>query len=246
MPKILIFDLKGTMAHFRLPDTTVTHASYPFIPRTTLHGLLASVLGLESLDDGKGDNGSGYDNLVGIKLMSPVKSSFQKVSMLGKGWAGSSGDSFNRPVSIEVLVNPYYRIYYVGPYLDSLGDMIASRKSKYHTYLGSCFCPVVPRYVNMPNARELCPLPSPLATGTVVPTFVVERLIPQPGCEYARAGGFHYQHLGNRQFKGTLNMVYDVNGKSLLIEPRADLSEEPDLPVVKFFETEEGETVCMW
>lgn len=246
MPRILIFDLKGTMAHFRLPDTTVTHASYPFIPRTTLHGLLASILGLESLNGGQSGNGGEGDNLVGIRLMSPVKSSFQKVSMLGKGWAGSGSDSFNRPVSIEVIVNPHYRIYYTGPHLGELENMIDSGRSKYHTYLGSCFCPVVPKYVNTQSAKELHPVPSVLTTNTVVPTFAVERLIPQPGCEYARAGGFHYEHLGNRQFKGTLNMVYDMNGKSLAIEPRADFGKGPNEPIVEFFELEEGEVVCLW
>ena len=246
MPRVLVFDLKGSMAHFRMPDTTVTQASYPFIPRTALHGLLASILGLESLDNVQGEKGESEDNFVGVRLMSPVRSSFQKISMLGKGWAGSRRDSFNRPVSIEVIANPYYRVYYTGTYLDELEYMIASGRSKYHTYLGSCFCPVVPRYVDTQDAKHLDPIPPLLTTNTVVPTLAVERLIPQPGCEYARAGGFHYEYLGGRQFRGTLNIVYDVNGKPIVIEPSADFGKDPDEPRVKFFELAEGDIVCMW
>ncbi len=246
MPRILIFDLKAKMAHFRLPDTTVTHASYPFIPRTTLHGLLASILGLERLDSPVTEYKAESDNLVGISLMAPVKSCFQKMSMLGKGWAGSANDSFNKPVSIELIVDPYYRIYYTGPHLRALEAMIESSQSKYHTYMGSCFCPVVPKYVGTQDSMPLDSTPRTITTKTVVPSFVAERLIPQPGCEYARAGGLHYRYLGGRQFEGTLNMVYEVNGKPVLIELRSEFSEGLGKPLVKFFELDGGELICMW
>ncbi|NLI11745.1 MAG: CRISPR-associated protein Cas5, partial [Peptococcaceae bacterium] len=45
--KVLAFSLKSSVAHFRQPDTTATHATYPFPPRPTIHGLLASVLGID-------------------------------------------------------------------------------------------------------------------------------------------------------------------------------------------------------
>lgn len=246
MPRILIFDLKAKMAHFRLPDTTVTHASYPFIPRTTLHGLLASILGLESLESPAGEARTEPENLVGIRLMAPVKSSFQKVSMLGKGWAGSSRESFNKPVSIEVIVDPYYRIYYTGEHLQALEEMIKSNRSKYHTYMGSCFCPVVPKYVGTRDSRVLHKVSSAMITRTVVPSLVIERLTPQPDSEYARAGGLHYRYLGDRQFQGTLNMVYEVNGNPMAIELRTGFGEEPDEPLVKFLELDGGEVVCLW
>lgn len=246
MSRILIFDLKAKMAHFRLPDTTVTHASYPFIPRTTLHGLLASVLGLESLDSPAEEDEPELVNLVGLRLMAPVRSSFQKVSMLGKGWAGSSRESFNRPVSIEVIVNPHYRVYYTGAHLEALEDMIMSNRSKYHTYMGSCFCPVVPKYVGTEDSRQFCPGSNLLATRTIVPSFMVERLEPQPGCEYARAGGLHYKHLGGRQFSGTLNMVYEINGNPMVIQPKPGCGEKSNDPLVKFFELAGGEIICMW
>lgn len=249
MPGILVFDLRSKMAHFRLPDTTVTHASYPFIPRTTLHGLLASILGLESLDglmNSSEDHEYEPEHLVGLRLMAPVKSSFQKVSMLGKGWAGSSSESFNKPVSLEIIVEPHYRIYYSGPYLHELEDKLKSRQSKYHTYMGSCYCLVFPQYISTRDATEISSVPGLMTTQTVVPSFMVERLVPQPGCEYARAGGLHYRYLGGRQFSGTLNMVYEVAGKPMVFAPRGQAPESQAEPLVRFFELDGGETICMW
>ena len=47
MSRILAFDLRGPLAHYRRPDTLGTHASYPFITRTALRGLISAVLGLD-------------------------------------------------------------------------------------------------------------------------------------------------------------------------------------------------------
>lgn len=248
MPKILVFDLKSKIAHFRLPDTTVTHGSYPFIPRTTLHGLLASILGLKSLESPVDlDRKPEYEpeHFVGIRLMAPVKSAFQKLSMLGKGWA-PSGSAFNRPVSLEILVNPHYRVFYKGPYVKELETMIEQRCSKYHTYMGSCYCLVFPEYVDAVEARKYDVSSEWISTRTVVPSFVVDKLHPQPGSEYARAGGLHYRYLGGRQFSGTLNMVYEVCGNPLVFKPNTRVIEERKDPAVRFYEFEGGEIICMW
>jgi len=240
--QILIIDLKAKMAHFRLPDTTVTHASYPFIPRTTLHGLLASILGLEDLSQASDGSGSAV-NFVGLRLMSKVASSFHGMSMLGKGWAGSGSDSFNRPVSIEVLQNPYYRVFYTGSHFERLRDMVRANRAVYHTYLGVCYCPVFPRYVGSEFFSDIgCSFAGPLRVSSVVPSPAIKRINPAPGHIYARAGGFHYEHLGDREFRGTLNIVYEVNGKSLVIQPNPDADESK----VRFVRTESNEVICLW
>ena len=234
-------DLQAKMAHFRLPDTTVTHASYPFIPRTALHGLLASILGLKDLS--YVEDGTPAQNYVGVRLMSKVASSFHGMSMLGKGWAGSSSDTFNRPVSIEILQNPYYRVFYHGSHLEKLTDMVRSRRSVYHTYLGVCYCPVYPRYVGMMDFAEIdFESIGTIEVSSVVPSSAIKRLVPQPGHSYARAGGFHYEHLGNREFRGVIHMVYEVNGKSLVITPNPEI----DASKTKIACLANGEVSCLW
>src|SRR5436309_792200 len=103
MHTILIFDLRGPLAHFRRPDTLATHASYPFLTRTALRGLVGSVLGLTELP---------ADVWAGLRLMGPVRTVAQELSLHGKTWEARSGkkNEFHRPTSIELVVKPHYRV----------------------------------------------------------------------------------------------------------------------------------------
>lgn len=49
MDTVTVFELRGPIAHYRRPDTLGTHATYPFLPRTALRGLVGAILGLEDL-----------------------------------------------------------------------------------------------------------------------------------------------------------------------------------------------------
>lgn len=233
--RILVFELKGSLAHFRRPDTTVTHATYPFIPRTVLWGLLGSVLGVEQLTG---------ENWIGIQLMSPVHTVAQEVSMLGKGWVGGGG-SFNRPTSIELVVNPRYRVYYAGEHFNDLKDMIGNSCSHYHTYLGSAYCLTFPRYLETIEAEEITtPYPAQMSTRTVLPSHSVKQLDPQSGSQYGRVGGMQYQHLGNRTFSGTINLLYEVHGGLIKFEPVRTPS--LDAPPYRFLHISGDEVICLW
>src|SRR5947209_2475848 len=116
---VAVFDLRGTLAHFRRPDTLATHASYPFMPRTALRGLVAAVLGLGELP---------AEARAGLRLLNPVRTIAQELSMHGKTWEAGSGkpDSFLRPTSVELVVNPSYRVYYAGPLTGELAETLAA------------------------------------------------------------------------------------------------------------------------
>ncbi|MEG6615204.1 CRISPR-associated protein Cas5 [Peptococcaceae bacterium 1198_IL3148] len=229
-----MFDIKGNIAHFRRPDTTGTHATYPFITRTSLHGLIASVLGLEQLTG---------TNMIGIQLLAPICTRVQEMSMLGKGWLGESKSTFNRPTSIELVINPNYRIYYTGDHLEKLSDMLQHGRSHYHTYLGSAYCLTFPRYVECVEVETIVPQQDcALTCSTVVPSHVISSLMPAAGCQYGRVGGMHYQYLGERRFKGTINLIYETAGKTIVIKPKVSSTERP----VTFCMLPGKEVVCIW
>src|ERR1700676_851306 len=117
MNNVLVFDVRAPLAHFRRPDTLGTHASYPFITRTALRGLAASILGRTSLPP---------EVRAGVRLMKPVRTVAQELSMHGKTWEAGRGPPhpFQRPTAIELVVEPHYRIYYGGPYLEELSERI--------------------------------------------------------------------------------------------------------------------------
>lgn len=234
--QILIFELRGNIGHFRRPDTTVTHASYPFITRTVLSGLLASILGLERLSG---------ENWLGLQLLSRVQTVSQEMSMHGKGWLFGGDQQFNRPTAIELVVNPHYRVYYAGEHLERLSLLIKTNRSCYHTYLGSAYCLTFPKFRGIADAEDLRPSSDEvLETRTVVPSHAISRLIPREGSEYGRVGGMQYEHVGDRKFRGTINIVYEVAGRPIVLRPAQRVTEQ--LNPYRFLRLNTGEVVCLW
>lgn len=205
--KLLVFDLRGDLAHFRRPDTTATHASYPFITRTALRGLLGSILGLEHWAD---------EAWTGVQLLRPIVTRTQKLSLLGKGYFGSG--TFNRPTSVELVVKPHYRIYYCGERFDDLHTSISQGLAVYHTYLGSAFAPTKPRFVELLEVEAETPGQS-IDCLTIVPSHVVTNIEIQSGHQYVRAGGIPYHSLGERHFEGTMNFIYERSGQAMRFTP---------------------------
>lgn len=232
---VMVFDLRGSMAHFKRPDTLGTHASYPFITRTALHGLVASILGRESLPESP---------RCGIRLLRPVRTVAHEMSMLGKGWVGSGGQEFNRPTSIEIVVNPHYRVYYQGPLQEELEIRIRDGCSHYHTYLGSAYCLTFPVFQASYPDTEVRPLDQgdyeDMTCVSVVPSRAVSRLVPREKDEYARVGGILYEHLGNRRFEGSISLIYEVQGGPITFVPVVDSDRWA------FLELPEEGIVCLW
>jgi CRISPR-associated protein Cas5h len=236
----VLFDLRGALAHFRRPDTLGTHASYPFITRTALRGLVGSILGRDELSP---------ETRAGVRLLNPVRTVAQELSLHGKTWEARSGrpDSFHRPTSIELIVNPRYRIYFAGPDTDELGRRLSASQSQYHTYLGSAFCLTVPeraRQVEVGPPRPVQPR-EVLTCSTVVPAMAVARLMPESGRQYGRVGGLLREHVGpfhERRFRGTLAILYEVNGGPLTFEPAVS---SPDA-FWQFHDLPEEGLVCLW
>jgi len=233
--KVLVFDLQSKLAHFRRPDTTSTHVTYPFITRTALRGLVGSILGMEEF------RGEAW---TGIQLLSPVKTVSQELSLLGKGFLGGGGDAFNRPTSVELLVNPHYRIYYQGDYFEELASAIREQRSVYHTYLGSAFALTVPRFVQIAEMDMVLlegAVNRELHSRTVVPVHVIRRLSVHPHVQYGRVGGILYESIGGRRFRGAGHVIYEVEGRPIHFYPQSAAN-----PEVRLLETDGGEVVCLW
>jgi CRISPR-associated protein Cas5h len=237
MSFVVVFDVRGELAHFRRPDTLGTHASYPFPTRTALRGLIAAVLGETAWPDG---------GRAGLRLLGPVRTVAQQLSLHGKTWEAGSGRpaSFHRPTSVELVVQPRYRIYTAGPHADRLAGMVRAGKSRYHTYLGSAFCLTFPRWV---GAHESAPLDRTgrLECVSVVPSPAVGRLEMAEGSVCARVGGVLLEHLGpfaDRRFRGSTAVLYEPEGGPIAFEPAP---RGPDA----FWELHDlaGEgVVCLW
>lgn len=235
---LVVFEARGAVAHFRRPDTLGTHATYPFITRTALRGLIASLLGRDSLPE---------ETRCGVRLLSPIRTVTHELSMHGKTWEAGSGAeaSFSRPTSIELIVKPAYRLFYSGEFAGSLADRLRQSQSHFHTYLGAAYCLTFPRLVAALDPSQLEQLEwesaENLETWTVVPAKCVRRLEVTEGQQYARVGGVLYEHIGDRRFRGTINLLYEVHGKPICFEPNPDA----EVPVTFVRAANEG-VVCLW
>jgi CRISPR-associated protein Cas5h len=213
LSRLLVFDLKADVGHFRRPDTTATHATYPFITRTALRGLLGSILGMDRWDS---------EAWTGLQLLRPVVTRAQQLSLLSKFYLGAGGtkptNAFNRPTSIELVVKPYYRIYYSGDYFDELHGYIEQSLSVYHTYLGSAFALTKPRFIGIVEAKEQEP-EGVIECLSVVPSHLVDRLELTPGHQYMRAGGVPYHSIDKQSFEGTMNFIYERSGRTIHLKP---------------------------
>jgi len=199
----VVFEVKGTIAHFRRPDTTATHLTYPFITPLAAKGLVGAVLGITDFMT---------RDYVGIQLLNPVRTSAQQLSMLGK----EDGKTFNRPTTVELLVNPAYRIYYVGDeYVEELAENLRKRQYVYHTYLGVAYALTCPEFIQYYERVELISDEEIVETCSVVPINLIQELILQEDRYYSRAGGFLKDYLGERRFEKSISFIYEKDGRSI-------------------------------
>lgn len=213
--KLVSFEVKGHIAHFRRPDTTATHLTYPFITITAAKGLIGAILGIEDFQT---------NDQVGIQLLSPVRTIAQQLSMLGK----DSGSQLNRPTTIELIVCPRYRIYYAGEeYVEDLSEKLCNDFSVYPTYLGVAYALTKPFNVEISDVDEIIlQNDQPVQMVSVVPTTIIKKIMIENGKEICRAGGFLRYYKGKRTFSHSVDFLYERRGKPINIFISEDYKEK--------------------
>ena len=122
--KLLIFDLKGPMAHFRKYYTNSSSLSYLFPPRTVAIGLISGLLGWPSERYAKDKDATYYEKfddnacLISISVRSKVRRIMQTVNYIRtKKLAEVDGSAGGTQIPIEILLPEIaeelkYRVYF--------------------------------------------------------------------------------------------------------------------------------------
>lgn len=124
LEKVLVFDIKGPMAHFRKYYTNSSSLSYLFPPRTVVVGLIAGLLGLPSERHTKDREKTYYEKfdekrcLVAVSLRSKVRRIMQTVNYIRtKSLSEVNGSAGGTQTPLEILLPESdneitYRLYF--------------------------------------------------------------------------------------------------------------------------------------
>jgi CRISPR-associated protein Cas5h len=132
--KVLIFDVRGPMAHFRKYYTNSSSLSYLFPPRTVVTGLIAGLLGLPSEIYAKEDEEPYYErfggdiSLVAVSVRTKVTRMMQTVNYLATDdfptktpdkllWKMTGGEIGHTQIPLEIILPENgneitYRVYF--------------------------------------------------------------------------------------------------------------------------------------
>lgn len=162
MSKILVFDIKSKMAHFRKFYTNSSSLSYYFPPKTTVSGMIAALLGMQR---------DSYYEVLGepAKLAVQIRTALRKKLtvvnyLLVKEAEDIRGRKGGTQIPVEfVLSNDFregltYRVYFTHEdkaIYTSLKETLERRIYRYPLYAGITELPATAHYVGEFEGQEL-------------------------------------------------------------------------------------------
>jgi len=239
----LSFTVRGSWAHFRRVDTTTEKLTYRVIPRTTVAGLIAAVLGKPR--DSYYDTFAPDASAIAISPQSTLDTMSVPILTLPteegdiKTAEGVSGKTVVDPDRIEqerkrrtfeYIVDPAYRIDVVlddGATFDELREHLVENRSVYTPYLGKSECLASIEDVTLTTVRDGGDVD---AVESIVPE---EHVVPAPGTplQMERTPAYMAADDSGRHTTGFLSYAYAPGGTHLSAS---------DAPV----HSVDGRTVC--
>jgi len=130
--KILSFIIHGRFAHFCAPYTNVYRLTQPCPTKTAIMGFIGSIIGIEK------DDLSLYQQIqCGVEICDEYRT-ISMPYLTRQGFPGSSKNKESSRTSVEVIVNPKYRVYITGDdeLLSKIRDLMIQQKPVFTPYLG--------------------------------------------------------------------------------------------------------------
>src|SRR5579875_734073 len=154
MARVLVFDVWSRFAYFRRHYTTTTASSHPFITRSAIEGLVGAICGYSSEDY----PGLLWNAQIAISLIKQKDEDKDRITKLPFGVSYTTSDFWTQrvgrylksgggslehtpvPRSVEILIEPSYRIYFssnLNKVLEELSTNLKGHSTYYTPYLGS-------------------------------------------------------------------------------------------------------------
>jgi len=239
----LSFTVEGPWAHFRRIDATTEKLTYRVIPRTTVAGLVAAILGEPR--DSYYETFAPEASAIAISPQSDLETQSVPMLMLPttegdiKTAEGVAGKTVVDPEAIaterkrrtfEYIVDAAYRIDLVlddDETFDRLAEFLESGRAVYTPFLGKSECLANITDVNRSTVEEGGD------TDAISSTVPEQHLVPSPGTplRVERTPAYMAADEGGRKTTGFVSYGY---------APRDETLTAPDAPVT----TVENRTVC--
>lgn len=227
----LSFEIRGSWAHFRRVEGNIVKQTYRIIPRTTVAGIVAAMLGLDR-DSYYGSFDPGVST-VAVEPLAPLRTmnmpqntlSTAKEHMTTMPSRGHARISMPDPTKLrqqhnyEVLVDPAYRIDL------RLADDDLRRRLREHLREGTAYYPpslgLSEHLAEVEYVGEFDVTPSGADTVRVDSAVVeaVNDVELEPGVEVRveRSPAFMEANSGGRTTTGFLSLAYAAEGDPLLV-----------------------------
>ncbi|MDG6966968.1 MAG: type I-B CRISPR-associated protein Cas5 [Nitrososphaerota archaeon] len=141
--RVVVFDVWSNYAYFRRPYSTTAALTFNFIPRSAIEGLVGAILGIRS--------DRAYEALSSAKLALGIRNPVRKIPFATSHihsdfWSVMKAylenkehkRNFTSLVSLELLVEPRYRIYVDDSTIEqTLVDSLSHHRISYTPYLGT-------------------------------------------------------------------------------------------------------------
>jgi len=229
------FTVQGPWGHFRRIEGNIVKQTYRIIPRTTVAGLLAAVLGMDrdSYYELFGPNTSA----VAIEPVRPIRTLNMPMNTLSTADANLQSLNGRGKLSVklpdptalrqqhnyEVLVEPAYRIDVAladEKQYTELRSMLADGKSHYVPSLGLSEHLAELRFHGEFKVKpDPTPKDTPVTVDSAVPN-AVDDVVLEPGsrCQVEESPAFMARDSGGRTTTGFTTYAYDPGADSLTVD----------------------------
>ncbi len=231
MNRTLIFDLWGSLGHFKKPYTTTSPLSFSFPPRPTIAGMISAIIGLdkkEYLNHFKKNDAN-----IALKLEAPAKKIRISQNLIDTKKARLFSRIRQRTqIRIEYLKDPKYRIYFQHKdkaLFNRLKAMLEEHGCVFTISLGLSELladfEFIGEFDSSPRAAR-----DAVSIHSVAPGDAVEDLVPESGGEYFSETV--PMEMNSKRIVTRFGPVfYEKNGKTLRLKTKS------------FFKVENGENI---
>lgn len=222
---MVIFEIWSSFAYFRKPFTTNSGLTYNFIPRSTIEGLIAAILGIDRKDR--------YSKLaiarIGLCILSEIrKIPFSTIHIHSDFWITMNNyinsepitkKSFHARVNLELLINPRYRIYFSHPethYNKLLETKLSNHECVYTPYLGTSTMIANFQYIDTVNFYTHEPNNDPIELTTIIPYRInFPEVLIEKDKFYAIEQNIPSQINEKRELISSFSSIYNPKGGTI-------------------------------